>query len=231
MYIVEGNIGAGKSTFLRLLKQSFPHIPVAFEPLVRWDNQESGQSLLAHFYEDPNRWTYTMEMYTLVCRVREYRCLQQHDPLTVVERSIFSGHYVFARNGYLRGAMNPIEWKLYEDWYSFLMSQTCQQPLGFIYLRTDPQISFDRVNKRNRSSEGGIELEYLKQIHDRHEEFLFHKNGVAGNLQSVPVLALDGNVDFEHDVAAWKRHVDALATFFATTSSLAQSANYTQREF
>jgi len=33
MYIVEGNIGAGKSTFLKLLSQHVPQVTVVQEPV------------------------------------------------------------------------------------------------------------------------------------------------------------------------------------------------------
>ena len=36
MYILEGNIGAGKSTFLHLVKQQLPDISIALEPMDNW---------------------------------------------------------------------------------------------------------------------------------------------------------------------------------------------------
>lgn len=49
MYIVEGNIGAGKSTFLNLIGIHMPHVSIALEPLNNWQSEEYGQSLLKNF--------------------------------------------------------------------------------------------------------------------------------------------------------------------------------------
>ena len=61
MYIVEGNIGAGKSTFLQLIDTHMPDVSVALEPVNNWQNQIYGQSLLTNFYKNPKPWAYTLE--------------------------------------------------------------------------------------------------------------------------------------------------------------------------
>ena len=66
-FVVEGNIGAGKSTFLRLVKQEIP-LQLVYEPLKEWQEVE-GENLLEKFYQDIPRWTYTFHSYTFVTRV------------------------------------------------------------------------------------------------------------------------------------------------------------------
>ena len=80
MYIVEGNIGAGKSTFLRLIQAQLPQVSVVFEPLHNWQSQVYGQSILSQFYNDPHRWAYTMETLAMACRVQEH--IQEQVTLT-----------------------------------------------------------------------------------------------------------------------------------------------------
>ena len=77
MFIVEGNIGAGKSTFLKLMQQYLPHIVTALEPVALWDSPHQGNSLLERFMHDTFRWAYTMETFTMMCRVREHMYHQQ----------------------------------------------------------------------------------------------------------------------------------------------------------
>ena len=55
MYIVEGNIGVGKSTFLQLIHHLDPTIAIIPEPKENWAQRVYGQSLLANFYQDPQR--------------------------------------------------------------------------------------------------------------------------------------------------------------------------------
>ena len=122
MYILEGNIGAGKSTFLRLLSQHMPHIQTVDEPINNWQGTVYGQSLLTNFYEDPKRWAYTFEHLTMTNRVQEHLKEQQTAYTTkIAERSIYSGYYCFAFNSYAQQFLSDIEWQMYKEWFSFLV--------------------------------------------------------------------------------------------------------------
>lgn len=198
MYIVEGTIGAGKSTFLKCMKQYLPDITTVLEPLECWDSPEHGTSLLYNFMQDSCRWAFTMETFTMMCRVREH--VHYQNAMTsdlLLERSVYSGHYVFALNGYRQGFMTEQEWLMYLHYFTYLVPHMCKKPSGFIYLRTTPEIAYERIKKRSRSSEDMISLEYLKQLHVCHEEFLVDKKNEISLLADVPVLTLDCTHDFE----------------------------------
>jgi len=214
MYIVEGNIGAGKSTFLRLLKKELPYISVALEPLELW-HTEHGQSLLADFYGNPQRWAYTFETLTMMCRVREHTSEQQHkEPWRIMERSIYSGYYCFAKNSYQSGFLTKLEWSIYQDFFTFLTKDTCNTPQGFIYLKVKPEVALERTKRRNRSAETTIPLSYLQQIDQLHNEFLIEKK----DIDNIPVLILDCNAEFESESAKFLQHVDAIKQFLHQTN-------------
>lgn len=44
------------------------------------------------------------------------------------------------------------------------------EPCGYVYLRSDPEICFNRIKKRGREAEKNIKLEYIKRIHELHEK-------------------------------------------------------------
>lgn len=214
MYIVEGNIGAGKSTFLRLIQAYLPHIDVIFEPLHNWQGQVYGQSILSNFYQDPHRWAYTMETLAMTCRVQEHLREQENPhPLRLMERSIYSGHYTFATNGYKSGFMTKVEWELYLEWFNFLVTGHCKPPHGFIYLDVDPEVAYERIRKRKRPSEANITLDYIKQIDACHKAFLLEKKDVLAELKYVPVLLLDCNKEFEVDQSQFLAHAQSVADF------------------
>ncbi len=214
MFFVEGPIGAGKTTFLKLIQEQLPELAVVFEPLHSWDNNEYGQSLLTNFYKDPKRWAYTMETLAMACRVQEHLREQDNpNPFRLMERSIYSGHYVFATNGYKNGFFTEVEWQVYLNWFNFLVTGTCKPPQGFIYLKVDPEIAYKRIKKRNREAEKSISLEYLKQIHQCHEDFLVHKKDLLTELKEVPVLILDCNAEFEADAEQLAVHARKLSAF------------------
>ncbi len=215
MYIVEGNIGVGKSTFLKLVKQYLPEIEIFTEPKDNWTNQIYGQSLLGNFYKDPKRWAYTIETLAMACRARDHIREQEKKMFNVImERSIYSGHYCFSLNGYQNGFFTQLEWQIYNNWIDFLLHKKCKPPHGFIYLKADPQICFDRVKKRNRISEKKITLAYLRQIDYWHERFLVQKEGIANNLKTIPVLILDCTHDFIENEENMYKHVAKLQAFF-----------------
>lgn len=63
-----------------------------------------------------------------------------------------------------------------------------------VYLRTTPEVVYERIKKRARKEENTVSLEYLEQIHEIHEEWLYDRT-----LSTVPakVITLDGNKDLE----------------------------------
>ena len=218
MYLIEGNVGVGKSTLLALIHEHLKHVHVVFEKVDSWDKNEQGASLLSHFYKDTPRWSYTMETYTMFTRVKEHLHEQsQNNSFKVIERSLFSGHYCFAKNGYQQGYMDVIEWQLYTDWFNFLVNQHCKAPYGFIYLQADPLTCKERTEKRNRSSEAGIPLTYFEQIHEKHEAFLIKKQNVAPLIKDVPVLVLDATYDFQSDKETLTDYLDKINTFIQVT--------------
>lgn len=197
MYILEGNIGAGKSTLLSLIQQACQDIQVIQEPHDNWASQQFGQSLLGNFYQDPKRWSYTLETLAMVCRVRDHvRARQTQNPHYIMERSVYSGHYCFAQNDLASGFFTPLEWDIYSQWVDWLVHKACKTPHGFIYLRSNPEVCAERIKKRNRQGEDTIPLEYLDKIHYWHEKFLIQKEGLTQALQQTPVLVLDSNQDF-----------------------------------
>jgi len=214
MFLLEGTIGAGKSTFLRLLKEALPEMHISLEPLQSWDGAQENGSLLGNFYTDPHRWAYTLETITMVTRFKEQVRLQTTaTELTIVERSLFSGHYVFACNSYAQGLLSELEWQLYSQWFNFIITQS-KAPLGFIYLRVEPKIAFERIQKRARNAEHGLPFSYLEQICDAHDNFLIEKKNILPMLTNVPVITIDCSEDFEDNTALFQKHLDRIKNFF-----------------
>lgn len=212
--IVEGNIGAGKSTFLRLLQENFS-AHFIFEPHEEWQNI-GGHNLLDKFYTDKERWAYTFQSYAFITRMRadEYGEKKSNHDVHILERSVFSDRYCFAKNCFEMNVMSALEWKLYQEWFEWLIESRDYKPDGFIYLQTDPEICFERMQIRNRSEESAVSLEYLSMIHQKHEDWLVEKVGIPSYLKDVPVLTLECNTDFEHNKEEQEKHFSSIQAFF-----------------
>lgn len=221
MYILEGNIGAGKSTFLRLIEDEISALQTIQEPVRDWQNTVYGQSLLTNFYEDTQRWAYTFESLTMICRVQDHLTEQEDiDSIKLIERSIYSGYYCFAQNSYAQGFLSDLEWEIYKEWFSMLIPTKCKPPRGFIYLRTTPEIAYERVKKRNRFAEKTLSFAYLKQIHHRHESTFLKKEGILPRLKKVPVLTLNCDEEFESNPAVMKKHAETIYLFLLQTGAI-----------
>jgi deoxyadenosine/deoxycytidine kinase len=200
VFIVEGNMGVGKSTFLKIIQQSLPRVIVEQEPVDRWQHQVGGQSLLSQFYNDPVRWAYTFELATLMNRIQHYAdARERNDGVVIMERSLYSGYYCFAYNSHKQGFMNACEWMLYQEWFDMLVTKAACIPQGFIYLRTNPAVAYERIKKRARGAEETMDYEYVVQLHERHEAFLIDKIGILPALAKLPVLTIDVDEDFEYN--------------------------------
>lgn len=218
MYIVEGNIGAGKSTFLTMVTKHLLTVSVALEPLQTWHREQYGQSLLHLFYAQPQRWAYTLETLALMARIKEHLSEQNNpDPRCLVERSIFSGHYCFAKNSYQSGFLTDLEWGMYQEWFAFLTAGKCVLPHGFIYLKIEPENALERIQKRNRSAEAGMPITYLQDIDRLHRDLLIERTTPCKELNTVPVLVLDCNDDFEHSPERFSSHCRAVEQFMHET--------------
>ena len=221
VYIVEGNIGAGKSTFLSLLKKALPTASIIQEPVNNWASRTQGTSLLENFYTNPSRWAYTLETFTMITRSLELQAMEKHPGIVIMERSLYSGHYCFAQNGHEQGFFNAIEWEVYNEWARYFLQKKNTPPQGFIYLRTKPEICLSRIQKRSRNGEQTVSLEYLEQIHNRHDHFLLNKTDVFAEIQKTPVLSLDTNNDFEDNSEEQLKHMQHVKEFIAATTQAA----------
>ena len=213
-FIVDGNVGAGKSTFLKMINDHL-QVQVVLEPHEKWQRVVGEENLLEKFYNDMGRWAYTFQTYAFVTRVMEQQMHAKRNPyaVQVLERSVFSDRYCFAKNLYELGFMNALEWKLYQEWFAWLVDNYVAKPTGFIYLRTNPTVCHERLKKRNRQEETEVSLQYLQQLHDKHEAWLMHKQGVADHIQDVPVLVLDCDNDFEHTQKEQENHIEKVINF------------------
>lgn len=218
MYILEGNAGVGKTTFLSLVQEYYPEIEIRKEPLDDWNKQIYGQSLLANFYNKPKRWAYTLETLAMICRARDHLQEENYSNTNrIIERSIYSGHYCFAKNSLKNGFLTQLEWNIYNKWVDFLLLKRCTPPLGFIYLKANPDICFKRVQKRNRESEKKLTMEYVEQLDQSHDRFLIQKKDLPDSLKNTPVLVLDCNEEFVENKKNMKKHATQLKEFLLKT--------------
>ncbi|CAH2301478.1 deoxycytidine kinase [Pelobates cultripes] len=237
---IEGNIAAGKSTFVSILKKCNDDWDVVPEPIARWCNvqscqnefeelstsQKSGGNLLQMMYEKPDRWSFTFQSYACLSRIRAQlkafggKLKEAENPVLFFERSVYSDRYIFASNLFEAECMNETEWTVYQDWHEWMNNQfgADLELDGIIYLRANPEKCLNRIYSRGREEEQGIPVEYLEKLHYKHECWLHHRTMrmESNYLQEIPILTLDVNEDFKDDEQKQEHLIEKVKEFLST---------------
>ncbi|KAL4186980.1 hypothetical protein AMTRI_Chr09g36890 [Amborella trichopoda] len=194
-FCVEGNISVGKTTFLQRIANETLElrdlVEVVPEPISKWQDVGPDHfNILDAFYAEPQRYAYTFQNYVFVTRVMQEReSAGGVKPLRLMERSVFSDRMVFVRAVHEANWMNEMEISIYDSWFDPVVS--CLPgliPDGFIYLRASPDTCHKRLKLRKRAEEGGVTLDYLHDLHEKHESWLFpFQSGNHGVLSVSPL--------------------------------------------
>lgn len=96
-FTIEGNIGCGKSTFLKVVQKYFPELVLIEEPVDEWQNLAGkGLNMLEKYYKESTRWGYTFLNYAAFSRARRFVERKGHTGIyTLSERSILSDKHIF----------------------------------------------------------------------------------------------------------------------------------------
>lgn len=100
-----------------------------------------------------------------------------------------SDKHVFAKNCFVQGYMNRLEYTIYNDLHSY-WTEHAPTLDAIVYLKTSPSICHERLVRRNRGEESTVSLEYLESIHERHEEWIGDKATIR---PSVPIFVIDNS--------------------------------------
>ncbi|XP_033626690.1 thymidine kinase 2, mitochondrial-like [Asterias rubens] len=195
--VIEGNIGSGKSTLLKYFGQK-DDIEVFPEPVHKWRDNK-GQNMLDLLYQDPSRWSFAFQSYV------QFTMLQVHQAqprptsrVKMMERSIHSGKYCFIENLYKSNKLQTPEYNVLSEWFDWLLTTKDLHVDHIVYLRSTPEQCQRRICERSRKEESGIPLEYLRELHEMHEDWLIRKTKFQ---LPAPVLVLDASkslAEMEH---------------------------------
>lgn len=102
---VEGNIGSGKSTILKALREKCKDvggIPIVYvdEPVSQWEQIKSkeGKNMIELFYSNPSKYAFSFQMMAYISRFTLIKNAVQENPNSVIvtERCLLTDCVVFA---------------------------------------------------------------------------------------------------------------------------------------
>lgn len=191
--VVEGPIGAGKTTLAQKLAASLQAQTLLELP------QEN--PFLDKFYRDPVHYALPTQMFFLFQRMTQLRDLAQTDMFStrVVADFLLDKDPLFARL-----TLGDDELKLYQQLYGHLRPQAPAPDL-VIYLQAQPETLIERVRRRGIPSEAGISESYLYRLCESYSRFFYHYD--AAPLLIVNTERLNP-VDREGDFDLLVNHID-----------------------
>lgn len=167
--VIEGNIGAGKTTLSTMLSNDLGAKLV----LERF----ADNPFLPKFYADAERYGFQLELSFLAERYHqlndEIRERSLFQPLTIADY-FFMKSLIFAQN-----TLKDDELRLYQQLFS-IMHNTLPRPDLYVYLHLPPERLLQNIRHRGRSYEQTIAPDYLERIAEgyftffkQHPEYTF----------------------------------------------------------
>jgi len=210
---IEGNIGSGKSTIMKYLSKHFDNfvklqgdnIKICYlqEPVSKWTNftDESGKNIIEKYYSDQKKYAFQFQMMAYISRLSQFKqAITDGYDIIFTERSMFTDRNVFAKMLYNDKKIEEIEYKIYNAWFDEFAE--CLNNMKIYYIKTNPEICFKRIEKRNRKGEENIPLDYLKSCSKYHDEWLdsFEKK-----------IVLNGNIDISENIYNENKYFNEMA--------------------
>jgi deoxyadenosine/deoxycytidine kinase len=159
---VLGTIGAGKTTLTKALEEVIKCEEgdcQAFYESVK-DNK-----ILPLYYKNPEKYAMTMQVYMLNKRFEQQLVIQDYcmaGKNCVQDSSVF-GDTCFVEMLHKDGVFKDEEVDVYAELFQNI-SRYVMYPSVVVYLNCPPKVAIERIKKRGRKCETGIELSYLENL-------------------------------------------------------------------
>lgn len=158
--VIEGNIGAGKTTLAKMLAMEF-NAKLVLE-------QFADNPFLPKFYNDPQRYSFPLELSFLAERYKqlnnELRTGDLFQPLLIADY-FFMKSLIFAQN-----TLAKDEYNLYRQIFEIIYS-AIPKPDLYVFLHLPVSKLIQNIQKRGRHYEQSITPEYLETIQQGYFEF------------------------------------------------------------
>lgn len=190
---IEGNIGAGKTTFCQMLGRDY-HGKIILEQFV--DNP-----FLPFFYENPERYAFPVELFFMTERHKQ---LQQNLSQQDLFRHFTVADYFFVKTLlFAKNNLNSEEYRLFQRLFHIL-NAGFPKPDLLVYLHRPVDYLIGTIRKRGREYEQKITLQYLQSIQNAYFEY-FRTD------PSLPILVINiEDFDYLNEETQYRKLVDCL---------------------
>ena len=178
---VSGNIGSGKTTLTEKLAKHYGW-SAEFEAV-------DDNPYLPDFYEDMKRWSFHLQVYFLNSRFNQIKKIQESTISTIQDRTIYEDAYIFAANLYKSNLLSERDYANYKSLFDSMIAHV-KAPDLLIYLKADIPKLVGQIEKRGRTYETAMRIDYLKNLNSHYEEW------IAGYKEGKLLIIDVNNLDF-----------------------------------
>ncbi|CAK1547403.1 unnamed protein product [Leptosia nina] len=173
---IEGNIGSGKSTCIQHFAK-YKNVETHSEPIQEWRNV-SGHNLLGLLYSDLKEWTFAFQHYVHLSRLKIQTSPPSNPNITVkiFERSVQNSRHCFVENAKKHKFLRDPQYQVLQNWFDYTEKNLDISLDLIVYLRTTPEVVWERMMNRGRKEESEVPLEYLQQVHESYENWFSSRN-------------------------------------------------------
>lgn len=177
--VIEGNIGAGKTTLAKMIAEELDAKLVL--------EQFADNPFLPKFYNDQERYSFPLELSFLADRYYQIK-KQVFNP--DLFHSLLVADYFFAKSAiFAQNTLKDDEYRLFRQIFDIVF-ESMPKPDLYVYLHADTNQLLKNIKSRGRDYEQNISAEYLEKIKNGYFSFL-------KQITTFPVLVIDiNNIDF-----------------------------------
>ncbi len=161
--VVAGNIGAGKTSLTERLGARLDWM-TAFESVA--DNP-----YLPDFYADMRQWSFHLQVFFLGHRAQQYLQLAELAQSAILDRSIYEDAFIFSRALHHMGNLSERDYLAYRRVFDQIV-RNLPPPDLLIYLKCPVAVLVERIRRRARNIETGIDAQYLNLLDSFYEEWM-----------------------------------------------------------
>ena len=191
--VIEGNIGAGKTTLATRIAKQF-NARLILE-------QFADNPFLPKFYSDPDKYSFPLELSFLASR---YKQLNDELGSQDIFKTFTVADYYFMKSlVFAASTLTGDEYNLYRQIF-YIIYSSLPKPDIYVYLHINTERLLKNICKRGREYEKSITGEYLQKIQDSYFNF-FKQN--PGN----KYLIIDINeIDFVANKSHYSKMIDTI---------------------
>ena len=158
--IIEGNIGAGKTSLSKMLAEKF-NAKLILE-------QFADNPFLPKFYDNPDRYSFPLELSFLADRYNQLKKDLSHRDL--FKSFTISDYYFMKSLIFSKSTLQDDEYNLYRQIFDIIYNQLPKPDL-YVYLHLTTDNLIKNIKKRGRDYEQNITEDYLKKIQNSYFDY------------------------------------------------------------